>query len=109
MTWSSAIASGRRADSADTKASVDGFPPLGGTPSTSASSYCSAMRASMDGFLPTGEGPISIRSCSTIAPGDGAASMGEIVLEQQLDQSRNRLRKAGLARSTNTQRQLIRD
>ena len=52
VTWSSAIASGRRADSAERRASVDGFPPLGGAPSTSASSHYSAMRASVDGFLP---------------------------------------------------------
>ena len=64
-------------------------------------------------FSATGQGPISIRFAimlyHCIIPGDGAASMGEIVLEQRLDQSRNRLREAGLARSTNAQRQLIRD
>ena len=61
----------------------------------------------------TGQGPINIRFaimlCHCIIPGGGAASVGEIVLEQRLDQSRNRLRKAGLARNTNAQRQLIRD
>ena len=64
-------------------------------------------------FSATGQGPISIRIAillyRCITSGDGAASMGEVILEQRLDQGRKRLRKVGLARSTNTQRQLIRD
>ena len=74
VTWSSASASGRRADSADRRASVDGFPPMGGAPSTSASSEFSAMRASVDGFPPLGGAPSTSasRSCSAIATFWGA-------------------------------------
>ena len=63
VTWSSAIASGRRADSADKKASVDGFPPLGGAPHA----CCPVSRndamvehdceADADGALPSGRKP----------------------------------------------------
>ena len=51
-------------------------------------------------FSATGQGLISIRFAimlyHCIIPGDGEASMEEIVLEQRLDQSGNRLRRQGL-------------
>ena len=57
-------------------------------------------------FSATGQGPISIHFAILlyycITSGVRAASMGEVILEQRLDQGRKRLRKVGLARSTNT-------
>ena len=46
LAWSSA--SGRRADSADRRASVDGFPLIGGAPSTSASRAFSGIETSWE-------------------------------------------------------------
>ena len=109
VTWSSAIARGRRVDSADKKASVDGFLPLGGN--------ISILTLLSHEYLwmvsTTRQGPISMRFAimlyHCIIPEDEAARIGEIVLEQRLNQSGNRLRKTELARSTNAQRKLIRD
>ena len=92
------------AESADKKASVDGLPTGWGSIDISILTLLS--HESICGwFSATGQSSISIRFAimlyHCIIPGDGAASMREIVLKQRLDQSRNRLRKVGLARSMN--------
>ena len=71
---------------------MGGFPPLGGAPSTSASSHRPAMRSSVDGFLPLGRAGFAILLYYCITSEVRAASMGEVILEQRLDQGRKRLR-----------------